>query len=395
MVGAQRERRGAAFEHGGDALVGRQPPRGWQRVVDRAAHQRVAEREGPPLARRPHQIGGHERIQRAPVGPRRGGRRGELGIEPLAGDRGARDQRPLGRRECVELERDGGHQGSWEPLVGAGGRRRELMKEQRVAGRFVRDPRTPPGVTHAVEQRHRHVALKRLEREQLEPGRVASRLLQPQHGRQRTQRERDQHPPARRAPEQVQHELDRPGVRPVQIVEQHHQRALTTQLREQLAQRPVMTEPARRAGAHRHGGFGPRQRRQRRGEIAFQPRQPLRRHGRDVVVQRVRDQPERHARLVLETTPFEHPHARPPCAVTDRAQQRGLAEPHLADDPEHAARLHAHVLERLCDHGELVIAPDQRHTTTDGPPHPSIPVDAGPARGFPAIDEVCLRRLPA
>ena len=80
-----------------------------------------------------------------------------------------------------------------------------------------------------------------------------------------------------------------------------------------------------------------------------------------MLVERVDHDAERHVALVLGAAALEHQQPGVARAVAERGQQRGLADPRLADDAEHAARAAAHVVECVRHHGELGIAPDQVH----------------------------------
>ena len=163
VVGPHGRRRAARLERRGHPLVRTEPPRGRRPVVDRPAHERMPERKAPPVAGRPHEVAATS-ASRSPIaarsaphgraGPRRGPpRRCELWVERVSRDCGALQQRAFGGCECGEFEFDGRAQRRWQlaAALGAG----QLAQEQGVAVGLARDSVRVVARRRAVRARRR------------------------------------------------------------------------------------------------------------------------------------------------------------------------------------------------------------------------------------------------
>ena len=215
------------------AFVGEQPPAARRRLVDGAADERVAEAEAPRHVGRPDEVAAQQLVQRVDderrVEAGRGG--GQLGLERVARDRRAieraarivRQQRELvgqrrgdRTRHLDARERDAARA---VPVRRPARRARELLEVERVAAALAVEhggvvdaeqlARLRRRQRHEVEPRERAGALRALERAREPLGDLAR-----PHG------QRDQHAAGGRPPQQRPEQVDRPGVRPVQIVEQ-------------------------------------------------------------------------------------------------------------------------------------------------------------------------------
>ena len=178
----------------------------------------------------------------------------------------------------------------------------------------------------------------------------------------RPQREDQQVRRARRAAEQVLDELDRGVVGPVEVVEQQRQRPLARQQLEQRAQRTVVAEALRcRGGGGRVRRMPVRGRGQDRAELRAERLDPPRVQRGDVVVERGDRERERHLALVLGGAARERQQPRGAGALGGGLQQRGLADPRLADDHQHARASGADVVERPLHRLQLRIASYEIH----------------------------------
>jgi hypothetical protein len=255
--------RTAAAAPRGDALVRAQPPGRRRGVVDGAAQQRVAEAERAPVAGRADEVGRDEPVERgAGVGrvESRGGGR-ELGIERVAGDGGAVEQRARGGRHRADLELDRGEQRRRQRVAGVAGHAGELLQEERVAGGLARQALAQRDVRDVADQLERGGVGKGREGDEPAAGRGAGRVEDARRGLDRAQREDEQVRRARRAAQEVQDELDGGVVGPVQVVEQQRDRALAGEHLQQLAQRAGGCDSARRRrgrAAARRSGRRPR-----------------------------------------------------------------------------------------------------------------------------------------
>ena len=110
VVRPRRCRSAAVAERGGAALVRAQSPAAGRRLVDRAAHERVAKAEAAGHVRVADEVAAQqfvERLHRRPFGDPGGGT-GELELERVAGDRRAVEHPPRACRQHRELLGEGG-----------------------------------------------------------------------------------------------------------------------------------------------------------------------------------------------------------------------------------------------------------------------------------------------
>ena len=353
MVRAYAGARAARRQRRGDALVRTKPPGGRRGVVDRAAHDRMAEGEAAAVARRAHEVDGHEPVEwrRDRAGVQLGGERRELGVERVAGDRCALDQRPRRARQHLQLDADRRGHARRHPGPGA----RQLVQEQRVAVGLAGDPLA---IGDVAQQRERLVMAERFQVQVLGAG--VERAHRDAAFR-RAQREHEQVRRARRAAQQVLDELDRRVVRPVQVVQRQSDRALAGEQLDQPAQRPVVAE-ALRGGLGRGGRrHAVRRGRQHRAEPGIQRLDAARVQGRNMVVERGDGERERHLALVLGRAPGEREQPGRAGALRGGFQQRGLADPRLTADQHDARLAAAHVLHRPLHRVELAIASYEVH----------------------------------
>ena len=179
------------------------------------------------------------------------------------------------------------------------------------------------------------------------------------------QREGEQVGGARGAAEQVQHELERGVVGPVEVVEEQRDGAFAAEHLDQGAQRAVAAEALAGAGGGR-GGAGDGGRGERGGEVGADGLDAPRVHGGDVVVERVDHEPERHVALVLGGAPVEDQQAGGRRALVQRVEQRALADAGLAEHREHAALSAEDVGDGAVGGGELALAADQAGRRSGG-----------------------------
>ncbi len=353
MVGPHGGGRPAARERDGRALVGLQPPGREDPVVDRAAHERMAERERPALPGRRDEARHHEPVEHRRVGRDAGRGGSELGVERVPRDGGALGQRARLDRERGDLLLDGRDDGRREPAgAEAVGRPRELAQEQRAAGGLARQALAQRGGRDVAQHRERRVVADPVERDLLAAGHAAQRVEQPWHGPGGPRRERDQVPHGRRPAQQVQDELDRGLVGPVQVVEQQDDRAPAAEQLEQRAGGAVQVEALGRA----HAG------RAQARQAAEAGRHGIDRPRRQIVnvgQHRGVGEAERHVALVLDAAALDDHEALRP--LGDRRQQGALADPGLPGDPEHAPAAAPRLFDRAARARQLPIASDQLH----------------------------------
>ena len=333
----------------------------------------MAEREPPRLVRRPDDVGGDHGVQRVQrlilTHARR--RRGDREVERVAGDRRAPHEVPRANREHGNLRRerrDDGPGDAWSAGPRRHARRRRPSTRQRlqvegVAAALTEEhgPRRPTdlrpqqGVDRCARKPFEHddVALPTL------CGSVQRALERGCASRAGRQDEQDS--ASRQAVQQQRHHLGRRGVRPVHIVQQHHQGTALTEMLEQRPHRPRRAMPLTR-----NGGRHPRQARHRRHHhgqlgqlLAPDVGQDLRRVGHHIVE---RVDPEREGDVPFQLgRPPGHDdmpaRARPP---PDLVQQPRLADPRLARDPYRPRAPGARLVQRPLEHRELGFTADQR-----------------------------------
>jgi hypothetical protein len=330
----------AARERRRRALVRAEPPGRRGGVVHRPAHERVAEAEAPPVARRADEIGGHEHVERdrrvARLEVRGGGR--ELGVERIAGHRRAVDEGAGGGRKRADLALHGRHQRRGEVSSRRAGGASQLLEEERISRRLLGHAPAQRVVGQVFHQRERGVAGERLEREVAPALGCPGGVEQARRGVDGARREAEQVRRLRRAAQQVEHQLDRRVVGPVQVVEQQDHGALSRQQLEQPAQRAVVAEALGRAGVAREcaGGAGCSGG-EHGAQVGAERLDAARVQRRDVVVERVDDQAEGDVALVLRAASGQDDHVRFERVVADGPEHRALADACLAEDPKRAA----------------------------------------------------------
>ena len=276
VEGPRRGPGAALLERRRDPLVRAQAPRGRDAVVDRAPHERVAEDErAPRLARgegeaaragrhgeaarlgRERRFAGRRRLSgsRAARRPRSAPAAAGSSSPVVAGrtrsaaTRSSRARRAASASRSAAAAASSGSNGSpvtAAPSISARGTSPsaetsrpiaatsdagsapsarsadagELAEEERVAAAFAHDPLADGGVGDAGQQRVGVVAAQRRELELLPPARAAGRVQQPAGRADRPRREHQQRRDRHRPAQQVQHQLQRGFVGPVQVVEQ-------------------------------------------------------------------------------------------------------------------------------------------------------------------------------
>ena len=216
-----------------------------------------------------------------------------------------------------------GQQRRRQRAVAAVGDPRELVQVQRDAARLAHDTLAHRRVRHARDELERRLAVERVERELLPPGRAARRVEQAAGRADRARGDHQQRRNRDGPAQQVQNELERGLVGPVQVVQQH-------------GNRPEPDQP-RRDRAVAQEALGDR-------HLAGRAR---------VLAERVDDQPVGHVALVLGPAPGDDLQSRRACALADLRQQGTLAQSCSAQQPEHPARATAYVSDRASGAGQL------------------------------------------
>ena len=152
------------------------------------------------------------------------GRGGELRVERIADDGRALDQRPRDVAQRPDLMLHGDDQRRGQRVLATVGDARELAQEERVAAAFHDHALAHGGIGDVGDHRVRVVAVERSEGELLPARGAAGRVEQPGGGADRAARDHEQRGHGHRTARQVQHELDRRVVGPVQVVEQERDR---------------------------------------------------------------------------------------------------------------------------------------------------------------------------
>jgi hypothetical protein len=237
VAGARGGRCAARRQHPGGPCVDAAPPAALGRLVHRASYDRVAKAEAPGR-RRSHEVAVEELVHR-----REGVRfvhpddlAGELRFERVAHHRRGPDQLARSRREVLELAGDhrGHGRGHASGFVVDGHRARlvldprsahQLLQVERVPAALPVDPLGHRPREVSREERPRLLGAERHQLDELSLG-VALELLDGGRGPglqlPGPEGDGDEQPRLRRAPQQVQQQLDRRGISPVQIVERQH-----------------------------------------------------------------------------------------------------------------------------------------------------------------------------
>ncbi len=389
VEGADAGPRPAGGQRGRHALVRREPPRRGSGVVDGTAQERVAEAERAPVARGAEQVRGHEAVERGErVGRLQVGRRGcQLGVERVAGHGRAVEQRPRGGRQLGDLEPDGGEQRGGQGVARVAGDPGELLEVERVARGLAGEPLAQPGVGHVADQLERRGVGERGEGEDQRVA-VGARGVEDAGSRLHgAQGEDEEVRRARRAAQQVQHELDRRLVGPVQVVEEERDGLLSAEHLQQGAERAVAAEALARAdgGGPRALGRGGED----RGQVGAGRLDPAGVERRDVVVEGVDDEPEGHVALVLGGAAVEHQEAGLGGPPVHGAEQRALADTGLAEHGEDAAAAILDGVDGLCDRRELALPAQQ---TTRGFVHAAASSVIGGMAGPASSDSMVATR---
>ncbi len=410
---ARPARRPAAASTAAARACAAEPPAAGRRLVDRAAHERVAEDEAPRHAA----SGARGRVASSAssavsaVGVRQlGDRRREVGLERLAGDRRRLEQRPRRRPSSdasssasdAATARRNDARVDLAPRRCRRGRRpraRELLEVERVAaavavdrrdrrrGRGRRAARPPRASLSCSSSKRRH-------RRHRERGRQPRRRLP------RAEREREQDRGVRPAPQQRAEQLDRRPVAPVQVVEHEHERPVRGEQLEQRADRAVhavalVGEAVARRPLRR------RRARQDAAELARQLGAPRRVGAQllrgDVGVERVDPDAERQVALELGRRAAEHEVPALLGAFAQLAEQARLADPGLALDRDAGPFSPRQRVQGHLDLVELAMAPHQRAGAAvrghEGHEHtPDRTALQGPVQGRPPMIERRLRK---
>jgi hypothetical protein len=364
--------------------VRRDPPARTRRVVDRAADEGMAHREAPRPWVRSHQTHGCELVERpqrvAFVDVRDRGDR--VGLEVHADDRGGiqHDADAGAQRAALLGERDGDGVGDTGELrVDARAWQRrvpvdvpcEVLEVERVAPALqVQEVACPVG--HVAEERRRRREIQRCE-DQLGGAPFAQR---PREGDVEAfgrlvlpQRERKEHLRRGRAAQQRRDEVDGRRVGPVQVVEDHDERPIGRERREQRAHGGVHAVAFRHRGA-RIACEG-RQRLGQRRRITLG--QAGRRRRREVRLKRVDPDGERQVRLVLRGTTRHDDGAPVGRPEPELVQQPRLADARLAGHDERGRAAGPEIVEDPVEDADLRVPTDQRrlgamaHRATIGP----------------------------
>ena len=366
VVGELLGRRAAALERGRHARVGGEPPAAAGALVDRAAHERVAERElarDPGLAHEPGRQQAVEQLERLVLAELGGGRR-EVGLERVARDRRALEQPPrLQRRASAARRRSpprpsrAGDRPSRRRARAA--RRRTGCRRSRAAppraarrGRRCRSARAPrPGSSGPRSIRSTPPSRCAAPSRSASSGGIcALRIAIATSTRA-----------VRRAPQQREQQLDRGRVGVVHVVERQHERLASRRaVRAARAPRgargsarpPASAWPARR---------GRRRRGRRRASCAVSsPRRRVSVERAQVLVERVDERAVGQLALELGGPPAEHEHPARAGVLLERAQQPRLADPGLAGERDDRGRARLEFVERAPEDGQFPFAPDHR-----------------------------------
>ncbi len=280
------------------------------------------------------QVGGHERVECRRRGRRLQARgdRGQLGVERLADDRRALDQRARLVRQRGDLEADRRQQRRRQRAVAAVGDARELVQVERDPARLAHDALAHRRVRHARDELERRL-----------DGRAARARAAPTRARCARRRAggRPGRPVARRSP--AARERRRAGARGAGRARARPRRP--------SAGRPAAPRPARAPPAVTRP----------RGGAGSAPRPALHRARPRSSPSASTISPNGHVALVLRAAPGDDLQARRACALADLRQQGALAQPRPAQQPEHPARTAAYVSDRASGAGQLQIAPQQLH----------------------------------
>jgi hypothetical protein len=366
MVDAGAGGSAALGERRRDALVGRDPPASARRLIDRAAHDGVAEAEAARHVGVADEVGPAELVQGVEhLGFGAVGRGcGELELERVAGHRGAVEHRPRVVGQQRELLGEGGgdrwrHAQAGERHLGPGRRARDLrgtgqlLEVEGVAAALL-----VQRLHFVADKRLRFLAAERVERQALErPVAVCAvkGAVEPRGQLVGPRSEREQHPGSGGPVQQRDEQVDRCGVGPVEVVEHEHERLGGRELFEQLPDRTV--GPV----ALVHGGLsGPGRSGQRRQHLSepgphqiVQPIEAARVEALDVLVERVDEDPERQVLFELRACARQDcvaPVLRAPCQLSEQAR---LADPRGAGDLDRPRLAALERLERVVEELEL------------------------------------------
>ncbi|HEX6024175.1 MAG TPA: hypothetical protein VFZ00_19450 [Solirubrobacter sp.] len=237
-------------------------------------------------------------------------------------------------------------------LFAAGGDAREQLEVERVAAAaFVelRGLRVADLIAQQLPRRARGQRIEFHASYKPRAPRALERREQPVGHLVRAHRQRDQHRRTGRVPQQRPDQIDRAGVGPVQVVEDQHERRVSCEQLEQLADRAMGAI----ALVVRHGRLAGRERVQRRKDprehgprvVVERFELPLVKIG-DVRVERVDEHPERKLPIKLGGAAGEHQHPPFRGLALELGEQARLAHPGIA---------------RQFDRQELPLALDRRH----------------------------------
>ncbi len=418
-MGRERARRGAA-------LLQRLRQRGVAAAaaldadprVDRVAHEQVAE-AAAQVAVVERDDAGRDQLVECGVGVGRvdaAGARGQLDVERVAGERGAVEQRagllaevaqraldgrldrarqrlaaPAGARQLEQEEgiaarlrqQLGGVGGGGGGAARAGARALARAVVAAVAARRSCAAVVGDGVDRGVAQQRAGVGVgERAELERDSLRQVARRLRDRLRGGARARRQQQQDAGVGRVAQQVQQQLQPGRVGPVEVVEREHQRRPPGERGDQRADGAMEAEAGigaqRQVGvvavAAAQGGQQPPQLAAAGGAEAVERG---RRERLDGVVEQL--DPEAVGDVALERGGARPQHADPRLLGLggDRAGDRRLADPRLADQLQRRRAAAANRAQHLLSCGQLACPSRQRRCrlqlTTDHLPHATGP----------------------
>ncbi len=272
----------------------------------------------------------------------------ELGFEWVAGDRGRSQDQPGWLRGAQKFLLDGGDHATRDGFGGAvrrrplaaaprGTRTRQLLDVERVPAALAVEARAVDRIGLAGDQGLRVLSAERGERQQGADARPRGSLELGEEPRRRLSvRDCQQERPAEPTQQVGQH-LDRAGVGPVHVIERQHHWLAPGQPLEHVADR-VMQPVALRAltGSARAAAVWPRQGGEDRGKLGqrvlVEGAEHRRFHRRQIVVERVDDQPERDVTFEFGGAALEHQVAPILAPAAQLRQEPRFADSRLARD---------------------------------------------------------------
>ena len=239
---------------------------------------------------------------------------------------------------------------------------RELLQEERVAAARLVDLAADRPRDLVAQQRLRVGERQRAERV-LDDRAVAlggrQRGRQQRPDRRGPERQREPHPPTRRAPQQVREQLQRRVVGPVQVVEDDDHRSHLRQRLQQRAHRPVRAI-ALVLQAGRHAPDRRQHRRQLGQLVADEPLEPVHAEEFRVLGERVLPDAERQLALELGRAAGQHQRTGGAGPRLELAEQPRLADPAFAAEGQQGAAAGRQLIECGVNGRELSAPTEQR-----------------------------------